>query len=61
MENEPLLGLATTQELLEELKTRFLISKMAKETGASIAYNRIRTILELTPKELLDYKSVGSL
>jgi hypothetical protein len=64
MQNEPLLGLATTEEMLEEISTRFsmhkydnfdpvidhnFIDKLRKDIDCMIA---------LFPKEILKYRTV---
>ena len=54
------LGLATTLELLVELEARFEVSAMANEFGARTALTRTITLRDLTPKLLLDYKTVGA-
>lgn len=60
-EDQANLGLATTRELLSELKARFevdRISKLGANSRLSTSEAKIGMMLELVPAEVLDYKTV---
>lgn len=50
---EPLLGLATTRQLLEELEVRFEIP-----TRDPVTMQTIRRLLQQLPDDVLDYRTV---
>lgn len=60
---EPLLGLATTRQLLEELKTRGEISALATFEPYRPAYERLAEqtsiLIEGLPSNVLDYQTVN--
>jgi hypothetical protein len=60
--DEPLLGLATTAELLRELEVRFDMEATYTQgpyvSDARLARNRIRTTIASLPSPLLNYRTV---
>lgn len=57
-QEQALLGLATTRELLQEIKVR-AATGMDMDNG-SIMYKAAHDLLEDMPEKILEYRTVGS-
>lgn len=59
---EPLLGLATTRQLLEEIKTRGEISAMIGDYPTEMGDMAIgaANLLDILPRSMLDYRTVDA-
>jgi hypothetical protein len=57
---EPHLGLATTRQLLEELRARANTHGILKTKAEQRAWNFAQDILESAPQDFLNYRTVDS-
>lgn len=54
---EPLLGLATTREIMDELRARFQVTYHPTEFDRDVVW-RLNALLAKLPAEVLDYRTV---